>query len=328
MLYQVEMPVRTAQMWEEEAKKFENRWNFPHCMGAIDGKHVQVACPKNTGSIYHNYKGTFSIVLMAISGADYRFSMIDVGGYGSSNDSGIWNNCAFAQRLQAGTLDIPEPCPLPNATDETDFPYIFVGDEAFPLKVNLQRPYPRRDLHRDERIYNYRLSRARRVVENAFGLLASRWRLMQGRIFLSPEKVDSVIKACCVLHNFLTKEGDPLLQRVRLAVAQNEFNVEESAMVEIDPIRGIRASARAHNLRTYMKHYFCSTAGAVPWQNERAHVKDYESKYFYMNIFIHLFLNILQVRVTNFGSYKFVFYKFWNWFSIINGSKAPPSYGI
>ena len=73
------MPEMTPDKWKVAAAKFEEKWNFPHCVGSIDGKHIQVVAPPASGSLYHNYKGHFSIVLMAVAGPDYRFIMIDVG---------------------------------------------------------------------------------------------------------------------------------------------------------------------------------------------------------------------------------------------------------
>ena len=80
-------PPKNQQEWILISKEFEERWNFPHCIGAIDGKHIAMQCPKNTGSLYHNYKGWFSIVLMAVCDASYNFLLVDIGQYGSSNDS-------------------------------------------------------------------------------------------------------------------------------------------------------------------------------------------------------------------------------------------------
>ena len=61
---------------------------MPHIIGAVDGKHVRIKCPKNTGSLYYNYKWFFSLVLQAISDANYGFALFDVGQYDSNNDSG------------------------------------------------------------------------------------------------------------------------------------------------------------------------------------------------------------------------------------------------
>ena len=89
------MPVPSEDKWKFLADEFYKRWNFPNCTGAIDGKHVMIQCPLNSGSLFYNYKSYFSIVLLAVALADYRFVMADVGVYGSSNDSGVLNHTTF-----------------------------------------------------------------------------------------------------------------------------------------------------------------------------------------------------------------------------------------
>ena len=101
------MAVPTAEEWRVVAERFEERWNFPLCCGAIDGKHVVLKAPANSGSQFFNYKGTFSIVLLAVVDADYCFRVIDVGGYGRTSDGGILANSEFGQALHAGNLQLP-----------------------------------------------------------------------------------------------------------------------------------------------------------------------------------------------------------------------------
>ena len=91
----------TTEEWTAIAEQFEKRWQFPHCCGALDGKHVAVTCPWNTGSVYRNYKGFFSIVLMALVDANYQFLWIDVGSDGSSNDASIYNGSELKEGLES-----------------------------------------------------------------------------------------------------------------------------------------------------------------------------------------------------------------------------------
>lgn len=82
-----------------------------------------------------------------------------------------------------------------------------LGDEAFPLKMYLMKPYARRkQLSKREKIYNYRHCRARSIVENGFGIMASRFRIFRKPIPLLPESVIKLVKASCALHNWLRKK--------------------------------------------------------------------------------------------------------------------------
>ena len=176
-LASIHMPVPSEVEWQTIADDFFVRWNFPNCIGAIDGKHIMIQCPSNSGSLFFNYKSYFSIVLLVVASTDYRFVMVDIGAYESSNDSGFLNHTALFKCLKKKKLGIPTSTQLPNDTKETHVPHVLLGDEAFPLCCDLMRPFARNALTNERCIFNYRLSRARKVVEIAFGILANRWRL-------------------------------------------------------------------------------------------------------------------------------------------------------
>ena len=131
---------RTEEEWLEIAEGYKSRWNFPQCIGAMDGKHIQIEAPRNSGSIYFNYKGTFSIVLMAIVDADYRIIYADVGSQGRISDGGVFHNTKFYDKLTKGDLSIPQPRPLLGGTIHT--PFILVADDAFALSHHLMKPFP------------------------------------------------------------------------------------------------------------------------------------------------------------------------------------------
>ena len=78
------------------AAQFNELWNFPNCIGAMDGKHIQMRRPINSGSYYFNYKGFFSIVLLGLVDADYKFIYIDVGCNGRISDGGVYRNSSLS----------------------------------------------------------------------------------------------------------------------------------------------------------------------------------------------------------------------------------------
>ena len=177
----------------------------PFSSGAIDGKHIAIQKPSLSGSAFYNYKGGCSVLLMAVADADYRFKYVHVGAFGREHDSTVFNRSGFGQRLARGELNLP-------VTPEGELPYCFVGDEAFPLRETIMRPHPGRtldegaeDVRMKRKVYNYRLSRARRVVENAFGILVTKWRIFRQPIIAKTSTVDDIVRASCVLHNYLRR---------------------------------------------------------------------------------------------------------------------------
>lgn len=159
-------------------------------------------------SEYHNYKGTDNIVLLGIADAHYRFLYINVGCQGRISDGGVFKNTSFFKKLEKNELNLPANEPLPGRT--ISLPYVLVADDAFPLTEHIMKPY-NRDLNKGslKRVYNYRLSRARRIIENTFGLLSSVFRVFRKPIEIKIEDtIVNVVLACVYLHNLLRVRPD------------------------------------------------------------------------------------------------------------------------
>ena len=190
--------------WKELKTEFRIRWNVPHALGALDGKHVALKKHKNSGDLYHNYNGLFSIVMLALVDGQYKFRWVYVGTAGSCSDAQIFNTCHLKRTIDDGSIGFPDPAPITQGG--RDVPYFILADDVFALKTWLMKPYGRRMLTNEERIANYRISRGRRVVENAFGIVVSRFRVMMTTIELPPETDREVILTCVVLHNILRSQ--------------------------------------------------------------------------------------------------------------------------
>ena len=104
----------SSQAWLQISKDFENTWNFPHCIGVLDGKHIRIQCQRLSGSRYNNCKGYFSIVLLAVCDAKYCFTLFDLRKYGSNNDSGVLMKSRMSELFENEKLNIPSASHINN----------------------------------------------------------------------------------------------------------------------------------------------------------------------------------------------------------------------
>lgn len=127
-------------------------------------------------------------MLFALADVDCKFLYIEVGTNNRANDAGVF-------RLS----------PLKSALDNAELSkrILFVGDDAFPMSDTLMKPFSKRNLTQVEGIFNYRLSQGRRVVENAFGIMAARFKLYRKDIEVNLDTVDVIVQCTCTLHNWL-----------------------------------------------------------------------------------------------------------------------------
>jgi len=265
----------TPQEWKRVSKKFEVKWNFPNCLGAIDGKHVVIQAPHNSGSYYFNYKGQHSTVLMAAVDADYKFLITTVGCNGRISDGGVFTVSGFSQFINTEVKKL-EKLPLPGRSLRVS--HVFVADDAFPLQPHIMKPYPFNS-QGSMRIYNYRLSRARRIVENAFGIMSSVFRVLRKPILLAPERVDSIVLAACCLHNYLLSRKSSAM----IYASEGTFDGENPDTGEVIPGSwrhedkhenmlplaqqgSNNYSNNAREIREEFREYFVSPQGEVPWQ--------------------------------------------------------------
>ena len=269
--------------WKKIANAFEEKWNFPHALGAIDGKHIVIQAPARGGSDFFNYKKTHSIVLMAVCNADYEFLLVDVGDAGRQSDGSVYTNSHLGYAIDNNLLNTPNPDKIGNSNEI--FPYVFLADDAFGLKTYLMKPYPGQNIPEDQRIFNYRLSRGRRIIENTFGIAASRFRVLRKPIIAKVDTVIQITKAVVGLHNFLMQNRLPdddhsycpfnyVDQESVNGVKAGQWRNDTSPNTSLYPIARVGSnnySKGAKATRDNFKKYFNSPEGEVSWLWDMVH---------------------------------------------------------
>ncbi|XP_065057703.1 uncharacterized protein LOC135685641 [Rhopilema esculentum] len=174
----------TVAEWKRIALEFEHEWNFPNAIGALDGEHVVMFAPAGSGFAFFDYKKTHSIVLMAVCDANHQFILVDIRDTGRESDGSVYANRHLGYAIENNLLNMQRDSKVGNKI----LPYVFLADDAFGLERHLMKPYPFTNLEAEKRVFNYRLSSGRRVIENAFGIAASRFTELHRPIIAAPGK--------------------------------------------------------------------------------------------------------------------------------------------
>ena len=203
---------------------------------------------------------------------------MDIGDSGRHSDRGIFSNSSIGKKFDNASLQIPPPTNLPGS--DIRIPYYFAADDAFPLKVGMIKPYPGRFLDEHQQIFNYRLNRGRRVVENAFGILAVRWQIFYKTINCDPDTAQLIVQACVVLHNLLQDSySDAPIQFVSGDksdpttgnITNGTWRKSVTSSLNLTNLRRFGSNFYSQNagfFRDQLKLYFLNK-GAVPWQWNR-----------------------------------------------------------
>lgn len=231
----------------------------------------------NKSSEFYNYKGTFGVLLLTLVDARYWFIFVNIGCQGRISDGGVFNNSSLYCKLQKDQLHLPSNRKLP-LFDEP-LPYVFIGDAAFAMSPHMMKPYPgTHEKGSPERTFGYRLSRARRVVENVFGVMASVFRVFKQPMVLEPEKASNVTLACVLLHNFIRRSPSVASFYNPVGTFDTDVNSEvilglwrndETGLTSFLPLKksARKSGQNAKAVRDSFTAYF-TTSGKLPWQDK------------------------------------------------------------
>lgn len=230
---------------------FENKWGFPQCVGSIDGSHIPISAPELNHTDYYNRKGWYSMIIQAVVDHEYLFRDICVGWPESVHDARVFVNSQIYKTITEDCILESEPC---RTILGEQIPLCIVGDSAYPIQTWLMKPFAHNtSLTAQQKCFNYRLSRARIVVENAFGRLKARWRRLLKRNDMAVEHIPTVISACCILHNICEVHGESFNN----GWLQNDSEMEYQQPASSPPA-SVTNSSTPNNIRNTLMQYLHS----------------------------------------------------------------------
>ncbi|XP_018565377.1 putative nuclease HARBI1 [Anoplophora glabripennis] len=180
----------TTEALEQEKHKWQEKYNFPSAIGAIDCTHIPIIKPAVHGDEYVNRKGFCSLNVQATCNVREEFTSVDASWPGAVHDSRIWRNSAIFNIMRWNTASA-----------------LLLGDSGYGLTPWLMTPY--RDPVTPEQItYNRCFTRERVIIERCFGQVKQRFPILQNKIRVNTGKVPSLVLSCFILHNIAKHLND------------------------------------------------------------------------------------------------------------------------
>jgi hypothetical protein len=232
----------TTEMYKNVAENYVNQWNFPNCIRSIDGKHVAIKCPNRSGSKFHNYKHFSSILLQAVDNCKLTK------GDEPSKLCGHFRISCLYKLLETRELNDAPDSELPSTVLKV--PFALLWEEGYPPLPHLKRPCSARNFDK-RRVFNYQLSRVRRTVGCAFGMMCTKWRILLKCMETVEHNATSTVKLYVLYIIFFWNVRD--LTEITLSS-------------ETEQIRSRGQEHRFSAVRETFLNY-CNSAGCVPLQN-------------------------------------------------------------
>lgn len=245
--------------WQATAQSFHDIKKFPNCLGAIEGRYVNLRQPPDLGEKYYlKHTKTYGIVVMALVNSNYEFCFVET----QAAQGARFSKTKLSWLLQENKLNLPAPCQL-SANFHKALPHVFVASETFPLSDTIITPFCDENLTADQEYFNCRLSHASSCADHAFSIISKRFRILLTTIHLSPEKTTTIVLAICHLHNFLlAKSSASYLHNVSAKEqAEGQGNVL-AKLLAINSSNNNNTMLAANEMRNSFCEYF-NTVGKM-----------------------------------------------------------------
>ncbi|XP_067628084.1 uncharacterized protein [Eurosta solidaginis] len=240
------------------------RFGIPQCLGVIDTCHLEVVPLAHLATEYMNVDCWYSIILLALVDYRLRFLYMNVGASGACAPLDIYDSSLLKELLSEDEILLANKKQLDG--DGIEIPVCIVGDSTFKLSPTLMKPYDSTNipLKKEQEFFNTKLTECRKALsERAFNQLKARFRRIAYSIDNRRRNAPLIVRACCVLHNFLIERHDDF-EEVWLQEVQNSITLKKSPKIEIDDtddnVTGESISAEL--IRQALCNYICSSVSS------------------------------------------------------------------